>query len=169
MTADYTIRFATKSDVGTILQLIRELAEYEKLGHEVVATEKILNKTMFGRRKYGECLIAEADGKPVGFALFYPRVSTFHGKPYMWVEDIFVKPQYRGGGIGAELFAQLSQIAQKRDYPRIEWWVLDWNKASIEFYHRTLKAVPQTDWTVQRMDRPQIVEMAAKVTRPLKL
>ena len=143
------IRSATSNDVGIILGFIRDLAEYERLSHEVVADEAQLRATLFGPRPAAEVLIAE-DPEPVGFALFFTSYSTFLGKPGLYLEDLFVRPAARGRGHGLDLMAACARIAVDRDYGRFEWSVLDWNEPSLAFY-RKLGAVPMADWTVQRL------------------
>ncbi len=154
------IRSAGPDDSATILGFIRALAEYEKLAREVVADEAALRATLFGPRPAAEVLIAE-DPAPVGFALFFTSYSTFLGKPGLYLEDLFVVPAARGRGIGAALMAKLARIAIDRDYGRFEWSVLDWNTPALEFYAR-LGAVPQAEWTVQRLTGAALAALAAK-------
>lgn len=137
-------------DVPLLLSLIRELAEYEKLSHEVVATEEGLRETLFGDRPYAEAVIARVDGEPAGFALFFPNYSTFLGKPGLYLEDLFVRPAFRGRGIGRKLLSHITRIARDRGYGRVEWAVLDWNEPAIAFY-RKLGAVPKDAWTIFRL------------------
>jgi GNAT superfamily N-acetyltransferase len=144
------IRFATENDVPTILQLIRDLAEFEKLSHEVVATEELLHKNLFGERKCAEALIALVDDQPAGFALFFHNFSTFLGRPGIYLEDLFVKPEFRSHGIGAGLLKHLAELAMERKCGRLEWSVLNWNRRAIEFYE-SLGAKPVDGWTVYRM------------------
>jgi len=153
------IRPATKADAATIFGLIRELAEYEKLAHEVVATEETIARNLFGPRAYAECLIAEIDSKPVGFALFFHNFSTFLGKPGLYLEDLYVKPEFRNAGLGMKFFRELAKIALERDCGRMEWWVLDWNEPALAFYKK-LGAEPMSDWTVQRLSRMEIEKLA---------
>lgn len=148
------IRTATPQDVPQILALIHELADYEKLSHEVVATVESLERTLFGPKSYGEVLLAEADGEVAGFCLFFHNYSTFLGKPGLYIEDIFVRPTHRGAGIGKALFAQAARIANERGCGRMEWWVLDWNKPAIDFY-RKMGAAPMDAWTVFRLTEQQ--------------
>jgi GNAT superfamily N-acetyltransferase len=143
-------RSAVRGDTPIILQLIRELAVYEKLEHEVVADEAMLAEFLFGERPYAEVLIAEVDGDIAGFCLFFHNFSTFLGKPGIYIEDIFVRPEYRGQGIGKKFFAEISAIAESRNCGRVEWWVLDWNKPAITFYER-MDAVAMDEWTVYRL------------------
>jgi len=144
------IRYAVEYDIPLILTFIRELAAYEKLAHEVVATEAILRETMFGDRPYAEALMAFEDDDPVGFALYFHNFSTFLGRPGLYLEDLYVKPEGRGKGIGKALLRRLAQIAKERGCGRLEWWVLDWNDSAIAFY-KSIGAVPMDDWTVYRV------------------
>ena len=153
------IRPATKADVAIIFGLIRELAEYEKLSHEVAATEEMIAHGLFGPRAYAECLIAEIDDEPAGFALFFYNFSTFAGKPGLYLEDLFVKPEYRNRGLGMQFFRELGKIARDRDCGRMEWSVLDWNEPALAFYQK-LGARSMSDWTVQRLARPEIEKLA---------
>lgn len=144
------IRLATPDDVPLIAQLIRELAEYEKLAHDVVFNEAALKQHLFGPRPYAEVLIAEQEGAGVGFALFFHNFSTFLGQPGIYLEDLFVKPAYRGQGHGKQLLAALAKVALERGCGRLEWAVLDWNKPAIGFYE-ALGARPNDEWTVYRL------------------
>ena len=156
------IREATEEDVPLILSLIRELAEYEKLSDEVVATEDGLRENLFGERLYAEVLIAEHGGAPAGFALFFHNFSTFLGKPGIYLEDLYVKPEFRGAGIGKELLVHLARLAKRRDCGRLEWWVLDWNEPAIGFY-RSVGAEPMDDWTVYRVSGSALEDLASGV------
>ena len=153
------VREASEADVPLILSLIRELAEYEKLSHEVVATEEGLRENLFGGRRYAEVLIGEHDGVPAGFALFFHNFSTFLGKPGIYLEDLYVRPEFRGAGIGKRLLVQLARLARERGCGRLEWWVLDWNAPSIGFYEK-LGAVAMDDWTVYRLTGAALDELA---------
>ncbi len=144
------IRTASPDDVGLILSFIRELAEYEKLDHEVVASEQDLRETLFGDRTVAEVLIAEHESRPAGFALFFHNYSTFLGKPGIYLEDLFVRPEFRGKGIGRMLLEHLAKLGRERGCGRLEWWVLDWNEAAIRFYE-SLGAEAMSDWTVYRL------------------
>jgi GNAT superfamily N-acetyltransferase len=155
------IRPAVREDAGRILALIRELADYEKLAHEVVADEAGLAAHLFGERPRAEALIAEVDGQPAGFALFFHNFSTFLGKPGLYLEDLFVRPEYRGLGLGKRLMVRLAKIALERDCGRFEWWVLDWNTPAIDFYRR-LGAVGMDEWTVQRVTGDALKALAAQ-------
>ena len=146
-----SIRPATSADLSLIAQFIRDLAEYEKLAHEVRFDEAVLGERLFGLRPYAEVLIGEIDGLPQGFALFFHNFSTFEGKPGVYLEDLFVRPEARGSGLGKALLAALAQIAIERDCARLEWWVLDWNDPAIRFYKK-LGAKPMDEWTTFRVD-----------------
>jgi GNAT superfamily N-acetyltransferase len=152
---------ATPDDVPQILAFIRELAEYEKLSHQVVATEAGLRQTLFGARPGAEILIARDAGEPAGFALFFPNYSTFLGKPGLYLEDLFVRPRFRGRGIGTALLARLARLAVERDCGRLEWAVLDWNAPAVAFY-RALGAVSMDDWTFFRLDGDGLRALAAR-------
>jgi GNAT superfamily N-acetyltransferase len=157
---DTRVRQASEGDVSLILSFIRELAEYEKLSHEVVATEDGLRESLFGGRRYAEVLIVEHDGAPAGFALFFHNFSTFLGKPGIYLEDLYVRPGFRGRGLGKELLINLARLAKERGCGRLEWWVLDWNDSSIGFY-RELGAIPMDDWTVYRVSEMALEDLAA--------
>ena len=146
---DFSVRFAGESDVPTILFFIRELAIYEKLENEVVATEEILHEWIFEKKK-AEVLLAQEDGKPVGFALFFHNFSTFLGRAGIYLEDLFVMKEYRGRGYGKALLKRLASLAVERGCGRLEWSCLDWNQPSIDFY-RSVGAVPMDGWTVYRL------------------
>ena len=157
---NFTIRFAEKSDVALILHFIRELADYENLLDEVVATEGVLMESLFNRRA-AEVIIGEYDGNSVGFALFFHNFSTFLGKPGLYLEDLYIKPEMRGRGYGRILLSFLADLALKRDCGRLEWWCLDWNKPSIDFY-KGIGAVPMEDWTVYRMTDKALEDLAGE-------
>ena len=161
---EISIRAATSADVGTILNFIRDLSIYEKLEHEVKVDESRLTANLFGPHRYAECLIAEADGQPAGFALFFHNFSTFVGKPGLYLEDLFVKPEHRGRGVGRRLFGELARIALERDCGRMEWSVLDWNAPALAFYKK-LGAQPMDEWTIQRLARPEIEVLAKAPSR----
>jgi GNAT superfamily N-acetyltransferase len=154
-----SIRQAREQDVPTILGFIRELAEYEKLSHEVVATEAMLRQHLFGARPVAEVLIAELDTKAVGFALFFHNFSTFLGRPGIYLEDLYVQPHARGRGIGKAMLVRIGKLAVERGCGRVEWSVLDWNEPSIQFY-RKLGAVPMSDWTVFRVTGDALTRLA---------
>lgn len=155
------IRPAVIADAGLILAFIRELAEYEKLSHEAVADEAGLATQLFGEHPRAEVLIAEVDGTPAGFALFFHNFSTFVGKPGLYLEDLFVRPAFRGLGLGKRLMLRLAQIAVERDCGRFEWSVLDWNQPAIDFY-RSLGAIGMDEWTMQRVSGDALRALAAK-------
>ena len=152
---------ATESDVPVILKFIRDLAEYEKLSHQVVATEENIREHVFGPNPVAEVLLAYWYDQPVGFALFLRNFSTFLGQAGIYLEDLFVEPEHRGKGIGKALLTRLAAIAVERGYGRLEWAVLDWNTPSIEFY-RSLGAVPLDDWTAYRITGDALDRLAAK-------
>lgn len=155
------IRPATAADVPLILSLIRELAEYEKLLHEVTATEADLKAALFGARPSAECVIAEHAGKPAGFALFFHNFSTFLGKPGIYLEDLYVKPELRGKGIGRRLLAHLAALTLQRGCGRFEWAVLDWNAPAIKFY-QGLGAKMMESWKINRLTGEPLKRLAAE-------
>jgi GNAT superfamily N-acetyltransferase len=159
MSNHLTIRPATPNDVPLILDLIRELAVYEKLAHEVVASEAILTETLFGNPRYAEVVIARYDGLPVGYALFFHSFSTFLGRPGLYLEDVFVQPTMRGKGIGKSLLVYLARLAVERKCGRFEWSVLNWNEPSIGFY-KSLGAKSMDDWTVYRLAGESLEQLA---------
>lgn len=142
-------RFAQEEDVEKILFFIKELADYEKMLNEVVATKELLQEWIFEKKK-AEVIFAMLNGEEIGFALFFHNFSTFLGRSGIYLEDLFVLPQYRKNGYGKEIFKQLAKIATERGCGRLEWWCLDWNKPSIDFY-LSLGAEPMEDWTVYRI------------------
>ena len=142
-------RYANSDDTALILSFIKELAEYEQMLDEVVATEELLNEWLFEKKK-AEVIFALVDGKEIGFALFFHNFSTFLGRSGIYLEDLYIKPEYRGKGYGKALFKQLAKIAVERKCGRLEWWCLDWNKPSINFY-LSLGAKAMDDWTVYRI------------------
>ena len=144
------IRSGVRADVPVIAELIRGLARFERLEDEVMMTEEGLASNLFGPHHYAETLIAEDDGSPVGFALFFHNFSTFLGKPGIYLEDLFVIPESRGGGVGRALLKELARLAIERKCGRLEWSVLDWNREAIGFYER-LGARPNSEWTVYRL------------------
>lgn len=146
----FEIRPATESDVPFILSFVKQLAKYEGLSHEVVATEAILRESLFGDRRVAEVLIGDYKGRPVSFSLFFPSFSTFLGRPGTYIEDLYVLPEFRGRGFGRALLGYVAQLAKARNCGRLEWSVLDWNKPAIELYKR-LGAVPMDKWTVYRV------------------
>ncbi|HVK60201.1 MAG TPA: GNAT family N-acetyltransferase [Bdellovibrionales bacterium] len=156
-----TIRRASVTDVPVILELIKALAEFEKLAHEVVATEDMLQKTLFGEKPSAEVVIAELQGEnqPVGFALFFTTYSTFLGRPGIYLEDLFVKPEFRSQKIGHKLLQFLAKTAVERGCGRLEWSVLDWNVRAREFYER-LGAARMEEWTVHRLAGANLKNLA---------
>lgn len=154
----FVIRFATEKDVPLILRFIKDLAEYEKMLEEVVATEEGLQQSLFDKEQ-AEVIIAEEYGRPVGFALFFHNYSTFLGKANLYLEDLFVKPEYRGKGYGKALLSFLGKIAVDRDCGRLDWWCLDWNTSSIEFY-KEMGAIPMDEWTVYRVEGEKLKKLA---------
>ncbi len=155
---DIKIRFAVEEDTPLILSLIKGLAEYEKMSDQVTATEEILKNSLFVRKK-AEVVIAEYKGEPVGFALFFHNFSTFLGKPGIYLEDLFVKPEMRGLEIGKALLSFLAKLAVERDCGRLEWSCLDWNKPSIAFY-KSEGAVSMDGWTVYRVTAQSLNDLA---------
>ncbi|OJF92412.1 GNAT family N-acetyltransferase [Alkalibacterium sp. 20] len=155
-----TIRFAEQKDLSLILDLIKELAVYEKMLDEVVATEESLNENLF-EKKMAEVIIGEYRNEPVAFALFFPNFSTFLGKPGLYLEDVYVKPEMRGIGIGRKLFTFLANLTRERNYGRLEWVCLDWNKPSIQFYKK-MGAIPMDDWRTFSMQGNALENLADK-------
>ncbi|HRD71298.1 MAG TPA: GNAT family N-acetyltransferase [Legionella sp.] len=153
------IRFATENDIPLILQFIRELAEYEQLLGEVVATEANLKETLFGAKAHAEVILGYIEQKPVSFALFFHNYSTFLAKPGLYLEDLYVSPDARGQGVGTIMLAYLAKLAIDRGCGRFEWWVLDWNESAIKFY-KQLGAKPMDEWTVQRVSGKALNDLA---------
>ena len=153
------IRTATSADVPTILALIKELADYERLSREVVATEEDLYQWLFGDRPVAEVVIGEHQGIPVSYALFFYNFSTFLGKPGLYLEDLYVKPDYRHQGFGRTLLAYMARLAKTRNCCRFEWAVLNWNAPAIELYEK-LGAVPTKEWTVYRLSGEALDRLA---------
>jgi GNAT superfamily N-acetyltransferase len=154
-----TLRAATVDDVPQILAFIKALAEYERLLHEVVATEEGLRQALFGPRPYAEVVLAEDAGVPLGFALFFHTFSTFVGLPGIYLEDLFVIPEARGRGVGRALLTHLARLAVARGCGRVEWAVLDWNAPAIRFYD-SLGALPNDEWTVYRLAGAPLATLA---------
>ena len=144
------MRPAEPADVHVIADLIRGLARFEKLEHEVSLTDELLAAGLFGPRPYAEAVLAEVEGRPAGFALFFHNFSTFLARPGIYLEDLFVLPEHRGQGIGRALLIHLARLAVERKCGRLEWSVLDWNKEAIAFYER-LGARPNSEWTIYRV------------------
>lgn len=155
-----SIREAVREDAPLIFHFICDLAEYEKLRNEVKCDAEGLAERLFGPRPYAEVLIAEDDGAPLGFALFFHNFSTFEGRPGIYLEDLFVAPEARGKGAGKALVARLAALAIERDCARLEWSVLDWNTPAIDFY-RSLGARPMDEWAVNRVDGEALKALAA--------
>lgn len=153
-----TYRFAAEEDTALILYFIKELADYEKMANEVVATEELLHHWIFEQKK-AEVIFAMEDGKEVGFALFFHNFSTFLGRAGIYLEDLYVRPEFRGRGYGKGLICQLARVAVERGCGRLEWWCLDWNQPSIDFY-LSLGAQPMRDWTVYRIAGEQLNSLA---------
>ena len=154
-----SLRLATANDVPQILQFIQDLAEYEKLSDQVVATEEKLRTTLFGDKPFAEVVMADYQGQPAGFALFFHNYSTFLAKPGMYLEDLYVDQQLRGKGIGKALITFLAKLAVERGCGRLEWSVLDWNQPAIDFY-QSLGAVMLHDWRINRVTGQTLSKMA---------
>lgn len=154
------IRPATPADLPLIAQLIRDLADYEKLASEVRFDEAVMGEKLFGARPYAEVVIGELDDAPQGFALFFHNFSTFEGKPGIYLEDLFVRPAARGSGLGKALLSHLAMLAVERDCARLEWSVLDWNEPAIGFYKK-LGARLMDEWTVMRVDGAALQQLGA--------
>lgn len=161
--ANFKLRFAEIEDVALILGFIRELAEYEKMLPEVVATEEVLRESLF-ERKIAEVIIGEYKDKPIAFALFFHNFSTFLGSPGIYLEDLYVKPEMRGNGLGRIILSYLAKLAVDRKCGRLEWWCLDWNEPSIKFY-KQMGAVPMDDWTVYRVSDEALYKLASDSKR----
>jgi GNAT superfamily N-acetyltransferase len=155
----FNLRFAKEEDTALILGFIKELAVYEKMLDDVTATEQILRDSLF-RRKSAEVLIGEYEGQPVCFALFFHNFSTFVGKPGLYLEDLYVRPEMRGRGIGRKVLSYLGKLAVERDCGRLEWACLDWNLPSIEFYKK-MGAIPMDEWTEYRVTGEPLLKLAA--------
>ena len=157
MDSEVSFRYADRKDLALILRFIKGLAEYEHMSNEVVADEKILEEWIFDKQK-AEVIFALADNREVGFALFFHNFSTFLGKAGIYLEDLYVQPEYRGKGYGKAILKKLASIAVERGCGRLEWSCLDWNKPSIDFY-LSLGAEPMTDWTVYRIAGDRLLEL----------
>lgn len=163
---DLQFRFATPDDTSLILQFIRELADYEHMLQEVVATEELLQEWIFKKEK-AEVLFPLVEGKEAGFALFFHNFSTFLGRAGIYLEDLYIMPEYRGRGIGTQVLEELARIAVERGCGRLEWWCLDWNQPSIDFYIAK-GAEPMSDWTVYRIAGEQLEKMASSALQRTK-
>ncbi|MDX3773545.1 GNAT family N-acetyltransferase [Chromatiaceae bacterium AAb-1] len=161
MSADITLRLATEQDIPLILNFIKGLAEYEKLSDNVVATEQTLKQTLFGGQRYAEVIIAEYQQTAAGFALFFHNYSTFLAKPGIYLEDLFVLPEFRGKGLGKALLQHLAALAVERNCGRLEWSVLDWNQPAIDFY-QSQGAVMLHDWRINRVTGDALLKLAGK-------
>lgn len=159
--SNFEIRYAEEKDTAVILGFIRELAEYENMLDDVVATEDLLKEWIFEKKK-AEVILAVEDGKEVGFALFFHNFSTFLGRAGIYLEDLYVKPEFRGRGYGKALLKKLAELAVERGCGRLEWSCLDWNRPSIDFY-LSLDAVPMDEWTVYRLTGDTLLKMAGKI------
>ena len=153
-----TIRTTTKEDIPLILQLIKELADYEQLSHEVVATHEVLTDSLFNKFQ-AEAFIAEIDQQTIGFAIVYHSFSSFLGKAGLYLEDIYIRPNHRHKGYGQQMLEYLAKLAVTRGYERIQWSVLNWNEPSIAFYKK-IGATPLSEWTVYRLHKKQILHLA---------
>ena len=162
--SEIQIRRATPDDVPLILAFLRELATYEKLAHEVVATDADMHAALFGERPVVETVIATLDGEPVGYALFFPTFSTFLGKPGLYLEDLYVRPAARGLGVGRKLLEHLARLTVERGWGRLEWSVLDWNEPSIAFYKK-MGARPMDEWTVFRLTGDSLQRLARSMAQ----
>jgi GNAT superfamily N-acetyltransferase len=160
-TSSLQIRPAVETDVSTILGLIRELADFERLAHEVVASEPLLRETLFGSRPGAEVLLAQVADEVVGFALFFPNFSTFLGRPGLYLEDLYIRPKFRGQGYGEQLLRHLAGICAERGYGRFEWSVLDWNQRAINFY-KGLGAKAMDDWTMFRVTGDALTKLGSE-------
>jgi len=158
----FTLRFVTIDDVPVILEFIKELAEYEKLSHEVIATEENLRKSLFGEQPAAEVIIADYLTKPVGYCLFFRNFSTFLGKPGIYIEDIYIKPEHRGRDFGKSILTYIANMAIERDCGRLEWSVLDWNINALNFYN-DLGARAMDGWTVLRIDGDKLSELSKEI------
>ncbi|MDF2594118.1 MAG: hypothetical protein K0R69_459 [Clostridia bacterium] len=158
--ASFSVRFAEPEDIELILYFIKELAKYEDLLDQVVATEEVLHKWLF-EQKAAEVIIGEYGGRPIGFMLFFHNFSTFLGKAGIYLEDLYIEPHMRGKGLGKKMLKHLAQVALERSCGRLEWWCLDWNKSSIGFY-KSLGAMPMDEWTVYRVSDEALQKLAGE-------
>lgn len=160
-TLGFEIREASEADVPVMLRMIKALAEFERLGDQVVATELSLRQSLFGDRPFGEALIGYCGGEPVGFAIFFHSFSTFRGAPGLYLEDLFIEPAWRGRGFGRRLLARVAAVAVARGCHRMEWSVLDWNERAVDFYVRA-GARPMQEWTTFRLTGDALDALAAR-------
>jgi GNAT superfamily N-acetyltransferase len=161
---EFTIVPAREGDTALILEFVRKLADYERLSTEVIANEDTLRESLFGARPVAEVVFAFWVAEPVGFAVFFPNFSTFMGRSGLYLEDLFVLPEFRGRGVGKALLCHLAKLAKQRNYARVEWAVLDWNQPAIDFYRR-LGASPMHDWTVFRLTGAALDNLAGMAAR----
>jgi len=159
-TETLTLRAAVREDCGLILEFISELADYENLKNQVSATRELLTETLFGANPAAEVIIAEWNGHPTGFALYFPNYSTFLARPGIHLEDLFVRTEWRGRGIGKALLVHLAQLVLERGGARLDWWVLDWNRTAIEFYDR-IGARGLNEWLPMRLEGEALRKLAA--------
>jgi GNAT superfamily N-acetyltransferase len=155
------VRLASIADVPEITVMIKELARYEHLEEEAVATASTIERALFGADPFVTCHVAQVDGEIVGFALWFLNFSTFHGAPGIYLEDLYVKESHRGQGLGTALMVELARLCVERGYTRFQWWVLDWNAPSIEFY-RSIGATPMEEWTVYRLSGDALTQFALR-------
>lgn len=160
MNNKFEIKLATIKDVPLILEFIKELAEYEQLLHEVIATEDILSDTLFGNNPSAQVLIGFVNQQPCCFVVYFYNYSTFLGKPGLYVEDLYVRPEFRSMGLGKKLLVHLAKIAKENNCSRLQWWVLDWNQDAISFYKR-IGAKPMDEWTVYRVTGAELDQLAS--------
>ena len=159
--SELNVRVAEEKDVPLILEFIQDLAKYEKLRHEVVATEELLRKNLFGERKMAEVVLGYYQDQPAAFALFFHNFSTFLGKPGIYLEDLYVREEFRSMGFGTQMLSHIARLAKERDCGRLEWWVLDWNESAINFYKK-IGAESMSDWTVFRVTGEALDKLADK-------
>ncbi|MEI8281549.1 MAG: GNAT family N-acetyltransferase [Armatimonadota bacterium] len=161
--SNFEIRPPASAEVGYVVQFIQELAEYERLSHECQITEEALRTSLFAEHPHVEARLAILDGVPIGFCLFFHNFSTFLGKPGLYLEDLYIQPQYRNSGYGKQILGYLANLAIERGCGRFEWAVLDWNEPSIAFY-RKIGAEPMNDWTVQRLTGDSLAQLASTIS-----
>ena len=161
VTSNFMIRTGTEEDAPVIFSLIKELAEYEHLAHEVAASVDDIRKTLFGEHPFAETLIGENDGLPISFALFFYNFSTFLGKPGIYLEDLYVQPEHRGKGFGSKMLAHIAALAKERNCGRFEWSVLNWNTPAIRTYEK-LGATPMKEWILYRLSGGALDRLANK-------